>query len=148
MATQRAPPPQFLLAEVLGFVPQLLLDDIINTANSQLQDGIMGLESFLDEWASQDVERRDGEWIEQGLVSFQTLLEYHTDKAFDKFEGWALRNIFAVRDELPLVMVHHENLDLRTQGGEEDELEREMNELLRKMENVRVYFYEEGHASN
>ena len=39
--------PFLLLHEALGFLPQLLLDDIINVANNTVTDGVNGLEEFL-----------------------------------------------------------------------------------------------------
>ena len=38
---------------LLGFSPQLLLDDIINTANNAVQDGVDGMEEFLQKWADE-----------------------------------------------------------------------------------------------
>ena len=109
--------PPLLIAEALGFSPQLLLDDIINIANNAVQDGVNGMEQFLQKWADAREERLGGEWdstqeVEQGLVAFQTLLEYHTDIAFDFFEAWSLRNIFAIPPNLPVVLPHQQNLDL------------------------------------
>jgi hypothetical protein len=50
------------------------------------------MEEFLhwQRWADTRAEREGGDWdstheVEQGLVAFQTLLEYHTDIAFDFF---------------------------------------------------------------
>ncbi|KAH9166572.1 hypothetical protein EDB89DRAFT_2232842 [Lactarius sanguifluus] len=73
------------------------------------------MEDFLNRWAETRLER-EPDWdadkeLEQGLVSFQTLLEFHTDIAFDFFEAWSLRNIFAVPADLPLVAPHHAGLD-------------------------------------
>ncbi|KAJ6596767.1 hypothetical protein B0H10DRAFT_2441763 [Mycena sp. CBHHK59/15] len=99
-APQQLVPPQ-LLTEALGFSPQLLLDDIINQ-RAQLDDD-------------------DGtQEVEQGLVAFQTLLEFHTDVAFDFFEAWSLRNIFATPEC-------------------EQELMDEVEELRNQIENLIVY---------
>jgi hypothetical protein len=96
------------------------------------------MEEFLQRWADTRAEREGGDWdstheVEQGLVAFQTLLEYHTDVAFDFFEAWSLRNIFAVPPDLPLVLPHHEKLDLgQTPEGEQeliDEIEYLRNEI-------------------
>ena len=47
---------------------------------------------------------------EVGLVAFQTLLEHHTDIAFDFFEAWCLRNlnIFMIPSDLPFVLHQEE----------------------------------------
>src|SRR5258708_18785517 len=81
-----------LLCEALGFSPQLLLDDIINIVNTAVQDGVNGMKEFLQKWADERVAQGDKNdpqtranieetthEVEQGLVAFQTLLEYHTD---------------------------------------------------------------------
>ncbi len=75
--------------------------------------------------------------VEQGLVSFQTLLEHHTDLAFDFFEAWSLRNIFAVPPDLPLVLPHQEGLDLTLRPEREQELMDENAELRRRLSEVR-----------
>lgn len=142
-APERVVPP-LLLPEVLGFVPQLLLDDIINIANNAVSDGVDGMEEFLQQWADGRVERpgedrdRSKNEVEQGLVAFQTLLEFHTDGAFDIFEAWALRNIFAIPPDLPIVVPHQEGLDLTQTPEREQELMDEVEELRRKILNVRV----------
>lgn len=138
-----------LLPEALGFSPQLLLDDIINVANNAVQDGVNGMEEFLQNWTdkrsaiSPSVEVESIQEVEQGLVAFQTLLEYHTDIAFDFFEAWSLRNIFAVPPDVGVVLPHHEGLDLsidRAQAEQrEKELADEIEELRNKIDNVCFY---------
>ncbi|KAF8061809.1 Mis12-domain-containing protein [Lyophyllum atratum] len=137
---QLAPP--LLLPEILGFSPQLLLDDIINIANNAVQDGVNGMEEFLEKWADARAEREGGDWdstqeVEQGLVAFQTLLEYHTDIAFDFFEAWSLRNIFAIPPGLPIVLPHQQGLDLSTTPEREQELMEELEELRKQLDNQR-----------
>ncbi|KAK7063816.1 Mis12-domain-containing protein [Favolaschia claudopus] len=140
MGTSDAPqaliPPQ-LLTEALGFSPQLLLDDIINVANHAVQDGVNGTEDFLQQRAAQHNDTENNQEIEQGLVAFQTLLEFHTDVAFDFFEAWSLRNIFAVPADLPLVLPHHEHLDLTHTPEMEQELMDEVEQLRNALENQR-----------
>ncbi|KAG5650634.1 hypothetical protein H0H81_011531 [Sphagnurus paluster] len=131
-----------LLPEILGFSPQLLLDDIINIANNAVQDGVNGMEEFLEKWVEERAERQGGDWdstqeVEQGLVAFQTLLEYHTDIAFDFFEAWSLRNIFAIPPDLPIVMPHQQNLDLTLKPEREQELMDELDDLRKKVDNQR-----------
>jgi kinetochore protein Mis12/MTW1 len=139
--------PPLLLPEILGFSPQLLLDDIINIANNAVQDGVNGMEEFLQKWADERAAREGGDWdstqeVEQGLVAFQTLLEYHTDIAFDFFEAWSLRNIFAIpsgvlEGRLPVVVPHQEGLDLTCTPEREQGLIDECHELRQKIDNVR-----------
>jgi kinetochore protein Mis12/MTW1 len=136
-----------LLPEALGFSPQLLLDDIINIANNAVQDGVNGMEEFLQNWTDKRIaalpstEMESIQEVEQGLVAFQTLLEYHTDIAFDFFEAWSLRNIFAVPPDLDVVLPLQEGLDLSANREWAEEREKELVdeiEVLReKIENVR-----------
>ena len=133
-----------LLPEILGFVPQLLLDDIINIANNAVQDGVNGMEEFLEKWVDARAAREGGDWdgtqeVEQGLVAFQTLLEYHTDIAFDFFEAWSLRNIFAIPPDLPIVMPHQQNLDLTMTPEKGKEVTDELEDLRAKLNNVRLF---------
>ncbi|PPR05759.1 hypothetical protein CVT24_006825 [Panaeolus cyanescens] len=153
---QTAPP--LLLCEALGFSPQLLLDDIINIANNAVQDGINGMEQFLNNWADARVARAEESTttsaedkaealeattyeVEQGLVAFQTLLEHHTDIAFDFFEAWCLRNIFMIPKGLPVVLPHQEGLDLSMKPEEarakEAELRDEVDRLREQLDGQR-----------
>jgi kinetochore protein Mis12/MTW1 len=134
-----------LLCETLGFSPQLLLDDIINIANNAVQDGVNGMEEFLQKWADErgsrdtsspiSVEATTHE-VEQGLVAFQTLLEYHTDIAFDFFEAWCLRNIFVIPPELSVVLPHQESLDLTVKPDQAQPLLEEVEELRKRLDGV------------
>ncbi|KAJ3530618.1 hypothetical protein NM688_g7684 [Phlebia brevispora] len=131
--------PSVLLPELLGFVPQFLLDDIIDTANDAVRQAVEAMEVFLRRWASEREKKVEGDWdstqeIEQGLVAFQTLLNSHVDIAFDFFEAWSLRNIFAIPPDLPLVAPHHAGLDLEYTANEETELVNEIKELRRKIQ--------------
>ena len=140
-----APPatvPAVLLPELLGFIPQFLLDDIINTANDEARQSIDAMEQFLQRWAEARAEKTP-DWdptqeIEQGLVAFQTLLEHHLDVAFDFFEAWSMRNIFAVPADLPIVTPHQAGLDLECPPEREAELLAEIDELRRKVHAVRL----------
>lgn len=142
MNAQQPTVPSALLPEILEFSPQLLLDDIINYANEAITNTVDALEGFLFRWASEREQRVKEDWdstqeVEQGLVAFQTLLESHTDIAFDFFETWSLRNIFAIPADLPVVVPHQENLDLDCPPERETELMTEIDELRRKLDAVR-----------
>lgn len=139
-----APPqsvPSVLIPELIGFTPQFLLDDIINTANDSVKKTVEAMETFLRRWAESRTEAVDGEWdstqeVEQGLVSFQTLLESHVDIAFDFFEAWSLRNIFAIPVDLPIVAPHLAGLNLEQPPEKEAELLSEIDDLRRKIQAV------------
>ncbi|KAG6332243.1 hypothetical protein ID866_6844 [Astraeus odoratus] len=139
MSAQGPTVPPVLLPEILEFSPQLLLDDIINFANEAITNAVDGLEEFLFRWATHREQRVQEDWdstqeVEQGLVAFQTLLEYHTDIAFDFFETWSLRNIFAIPANLPIVVPHQEGLDLDTTVELETDLMAEIQELRKKID--------------
>ena len=146
MATEQPPPstvPSLLLPELLGFVPQFLLDDIIDTANDAVRQAVEAMEVFLRRWASERENRVDQDWdstqeVEQGLVAFQTLLNTHVDIAFDFFESWSLRNIFAIRPDLLIVAPHQAGLNLEHTAGEETALVNEIKDLRRKIQAVRM----------
>jgi kinetochore protein Mis12/MTW1 len=133
--------PTVLVPEILSFSPHFLLDDTINIANDGIARAVDAMEDFLNRWAETRLQH-EPDWdadkeLEQGLVSFQTLLEFHADIAFDFFEAWSLRNIFAVTPDLPLVAPHHAGLDLDQPPEKEAELLAEVDELRRQLENVR-----------
>ena len=133
--------PTVLVPEILSFSPHFLLDDIINIANDGVARAVDAMEDFLNRWAETRLQH-EPDWdadkeLEQGLVSFQTLLEFHTDIAFDFFEAWSLRNIFAVTADLPLVAPHHAGLNFDQPPEKETELLAEIDELRRQIENVR-----------
>ncbi|THH26628.1 hypothetical protein EUX98_g7564 [Antrodiella citrinella] len=131
-------PAPVLVPEFLGFVPQFLLDDIVNTANDEVRQAVDAMEGFLRRWVvtrSQKV----GDWdsnqdVEQGLVAFQTLLYHHLDIAFDFLEAWSMRNIFSLgRNDLPIVAPHHRRLVLDHPPEDESNLLAEIEELRRKI---------------
>lgn len=138
-----APPtntvPPVLLPEILGFVPQFLLDDIVDTANDAVRQAVDAMEVFLRRWAAEREDKIDKDWdstqeVEQGLVAFQTLLNSHVDISFDFFEAWSLRNIFAIPPELPVVVPHQAGLNLEHTAEEETELVNEIRDLRRKIQ--------------
>ena len=99
---------------------QSLIDDIINSVNNLVYQGISSLENGLtatpparlgfkpskaapnsgeDGDASVDYPGAKQE-IEEGLHQLETLLESTVDKNFDKFEIYVLRNILSVPEDL------------------------------------------------
>ena len=134
--------PPVLITELLGFVPQFLLDDIVDTANDEVRQAVDAMEGFLRRWVIARSEKV-GDWdsnqdVEQGLVAFQTLLYNHVDIAFDFFEVWSMRNIFALRSDLPVIAPHQQGLILDHNPEEESALLAEIEELRRKINAVRA----------
>ncbi|KAG8826703.1 hypothetical protein FRC17_008142 [Serendipita sp. 399] len=134
-----------LVTELLGYHPQLLLDELMCSMNDTIYDGTARVEEFLNNWidereeAGEDVEPLRKE-LEHGMLALQTLLESSGDLAFDLFEAWSLRNIFTVSPDLPIVAPHHRGLDLEVPAGRERELNIEVETLRRKVENMRLEY--------
>lgn len=109
-----------LLTEHLGFPPLTLIDHVINAVNEILSKCTDALEEYL-------VKRRQArlagaennstfegaestrntaskdfplEEIILGTAQIESLLQVHIDKNFDKFELYALRNIFTIPKDL------------------------------------------------
>ncbi|KAH9932348.1 Mis12 protein-domain-containing protein [Fomitopsis serialis] len=137
-----APPPptvpSVLLPELIGFVPQFLLDDVINSANEATQQAVDAMEAFLERRDAVRTDTTDAwksaEELEKGLNAFQTLLESHVDIAFDFFEAWSLRNIFAIPADLPIVAPHQKGLNLDEPEEKETELLQEIKDLRKQLQ--------------
>ncbi|RUP00914.1 hypothetical protein BC936DRAFT_140697, partial [Jimgerdemannia flammicorona] len=69
----------------------------------------------------------------QGIHQFETLLESAVDKNFDLFELYVLRNTFAIREDVDLVLNYHEGLDFSASQEDEDELDLKLNDVRRKV---------------
>ena len=146
MSVIKAAPP-VLLPELLGVSPHLVLDTIVNISNDSVEHCVDAMEKFLVGW---DEKRRErvkeiggDDWdskqeIEQGIVSFQTLLESHMDIALDFFEVWCMRNIFTIPAGLPIVVPHQAGLTLDQPASREQELLAEIDDLRRRIQLVRI----------
>ncbi|KAK8190574.1 Mis12 protein-domain-containing protein [Phyllosticta capitalensis] len=132
-----------LLTEHFRYTPLTLIDQIINMINELLQHAVDAIESGLLSTSAENlgfaaaaaqrnvIPDTDGEGrplfpemrreIEEGVHQLETLLEAHVDRNFDKLEIYALRNVFAVPEDLvPWVrLAHYENL--RLPGGGTDQ---------------------------
>ncbi|KZV91281.1 hypothetical protein EXIGLDRAFT_770076 [Exidia glandulosa HHB12029] len=142
--------PGRLVTELLGFPPELLLDDMINVMHDTIDQALNAVFALLIAWVEhkeqQNGGRREDELrleIDQGIIAFQTLLEAHVDIAADNFEVWALRNIFVLdkddneRVQRHVVTPHHAGLDLDTPPGTESMQWAELDVLRRKIQNQR-----------
>ncbi|OJJ45753.1 hypothetical protein ASPZODRAFT_68712 [Penicilliopsis zonata CBS 506.65] len=122
-----------LLTEHFSYTP--LVNDIINSINNLIYQGISSLESglittpperlgFAHATNGSTIPDTDDDGnvvypearleIENGLHQLETLLESTVDKSFDKFEIYVLRNIFTVPEDLTgwVRLAHYENLAL------------------------------------
>ncbi|KAF7845681.1 hypothetical protein BT93_L1260 [Corymbia citriodora subsp. variegata] len=111
-----------LLAEHLEYTPLSLIDDIIDSVNNIIYQGVNSLEIGLNSTAPDRLGFESGDEqidrarleIEEGLHKLETLLNSTVDKNFDKFEIYVLRNILSIPAGVtPYVRLsHYEGLKL------------------------------------
>ncbi|RMD41029.1 hypothetical protein DV735_g4097, partial [Chaetothyriales sp. CBS 134920] len=120
-AEDSSQPATALLTEHLQYTPLSLIDDIINSVNNFIYQGVGSLEAGLvstppERLGFKPVIGANGEQdfsaaqqeIEEGLHQLETLLNATVDRNFDKFEIYVLRNILAVPADLaPWVQLSH-----------------------------------------
>ncbi|RVX70897.1 hypothetical protein B0A52_06054 [Exophiala mesophila] len=118
-----------LLTEHLQYTPLSLIDDIINSVNDLVYQGVGSLETGLTSTpperlgykvtiTTNEQGREEKEFpeakqeIEEGLHKLETLLNSTIDKNFDKFEIYVLRNILSVPADLVnwVRLTHYENV--------------------------------------
>ncbi|KAG8993248.1 hypothetical protein FRB90_000741 [Tulasnella sp. 427] len=127
---------QTILPDILGFAPQLLVDDLLDIGYDAIAKATGALEAYLENNWLPGRPLEDQNEAYAGLVAFQTLLQSHLDKAFDAFELWSLKNVFALPDpqDVPIVLPHQKGLDLTITEKEETDLTREIEELRAKVD--------------
>ncbi|EXJ95076.1 hypothetical protein A1O1_00194 [Capronia coronata CBS 617.96] len=115
-----------LLTEHLQYTPLSLIDDIINSVNNFVYQGVGSLETGLLSTppeklgfeAVRDNEQDAPEYpaakqeIEEGLHKLETLLNSTVDKNFDKLEIYVLRNVLSVPADLVnwVRLSHYQNI--------------------------------------
>ncbi|KAJ1820314.1 hypothetical protein LPJ56_003461 [Coemansia sp. RSA 2599] len=120
---------QSLIVEHFGFLPISFIDEIINAANDTIYRATDALSKFVEK------EQGSSEATSQAINKAETLLEHAVDKNFDKFELYALRNLFNIPQGLEehVVMPHRKaDVDAGPAVFAEDEAE-----LDKKLESVR-----------
>ncbi|KAG0283946.1 hypothetical protein BGZ96_011688 [Linnemannia gamsii] len=131
---------QQLLTEHFGFSPLSFVDDVINSVNNMIYQASMALQEFVENemevWAIQNQNRLPKDYdakVEsaKGMHKFETLLEAAVDKNFDRFELYALKNLFGVPEDVDIVLPHYEALDFGIGVDREEALDKEL-ELLRQ----------------
>ncbi|KAF2103721.1 hypothetical protein NA57DRAFT_22339, partial [Rhizodiscina lignyota] len=145
-----------LLTEHLRYTPLTILDDIINTVNLLVNRAVDAVETglltadpetlgFAERAAAEHAGREADEYgqdfypemrpeIEEGVHKLETLLATNVDRNFDKFEIFALRNIFAVEPDLvPWVRLgHYQDLNLPSPASSDPNITPESLRLLRR----------------
>lgn len=132
-----------ILTEILGASPQILLDDYTNVSHDNVRQTTEGLEGGVRDWIEREVpegpqRRAYLAELESGVIALQTLIDSHSDFAFDLFEVWVWRNIFDVPSHVAphIVMPHHKGLDLTITEKEEQNAREELALLRRRLEAV------------
>ena len=73
------------------------------------------------------------------MHKFETLLEAAVDKNFDRFELYALKNLFGVPEEVDIVLPHYEALDFGISLEREEALDQELEILRQQVIMVRIF---------
>ena len=155
-----------LLTEHFGFQPITVIDDIINVINEimyrcteQLEQILINQKLQMEETANerQRQQRSDDiivdanssksreekqysvEDIQTGTATLESLLEHSINRNFDKFEVYALRNVFTLPEDLVsrghIRLKHHEGLHVYDNIAQKDrEITQEMLETVRQIQ--------------
>ncbi|KAJ2909611.1 hypothetical protein GGI21_001710 [Coemansia aciculifera] len=123
---------QSLIVEHFGFLPISFIDEIINAANDTIYRATDALSKFVEK------EQGSSEATSQAINAAETLLEHAVDKNFDKFELYALRNLFNVPRGLEdYVVMPHRLADMGSGPAvfaeDEAELDRELEAVRRQL---------------
>lgn len=109
-----------LTTQLVGLDARILVNEITENAREVLTAHVNGIEAWAlevsrkmkDPLVSREVKIVRAFRVsclvtdlDQGMHAFETLLESHVDKAFDKFAAWALRNAFEIPSDAPVVLV-------------------------------------------
>ncbi|KAJ1963200.1 hypothetical protein GGI12_002196 [Dipsacomyces acuminosporus] len=126
---------QSLIVEHFGFLPISFIDEIINASNDTIYRATDALSKFVEK------EQGSGEATSQAVNKAETLLEHAVDKNFDKFELYALRNLFNIPQGLEdyIVLPHQKHsstpADVQDAVLSEDEaaLDKELEQVRREL---------------
>ncbi|KAJ2048946.1 hypothetical protein GGI08_005861 [Coemansia sp. S2] len=123
---------QSLIVEHFGFLPISFIDEIINAANDTIYRATDALSKFV------ETEQGSSEATSQAVNKAETLLEHAVDKNFDKFELYALRNLFNVPRGLEdYIVMPHRRADICSSpqvfAEDEAELDQELEEVRRQL---------------
>ena len=88
-----------------GYTPISVVDDIINAINEIMYRCTEQVEQIfitqrLQERTDADTVDAEVDDIRTGTATLETYLEHHINRAFDRFEVYALRNVFALPPDL------------------------------------------------
>ncbi|KAJ2521633.1 hypothetical protein GGI11_000908 [Coemansia sp. RSA 2049] len=125
---------QSLVVEHFGFLPITFIDEIINAANDTIYRATDALSKFV------EGEQGSSEATSQAITKAETLLEHAVDKNFDKFELYALRNLFNIPHGLEdYVVMPHQRQDVLASkdalifAEDEAALDKELEEVRKQL---------------
>ncbi|KAF8985700.1 hypothetical protein BGZ46_002445 [Entomortierella lignicola] len=131
---------QQLLTEHFGFSPLSFVDDVINSVNNMIYQASMALQEYvetqMDDLAGSNLLPDDVRVKDESakcMHKFETLLESAVDKNFDRFELYALKNLFGVPEDVDIVLPHYEALDFNIGVEREQQLDEQLEVLRRKV---------------
>jgi kinetochore protein Mis12/MTW1 len=139
-----------LLSEHFGYTPLTLVDDVINSVNELVFGAVISVENALVKMKPESLgfktapgmirdvddngklmltDEEMGE-LQNGLHQLETLWTNAVDKAFDKWEIYAMRNIMVVDPKLvPWVQLAHHKVGLCVRGDQRGGLMRKGHRL-------------------
>ncbi|EDK36714.2 hypothetical protein PGUG_00812 [Meyerozyma guilliermondii ATCC 6260] len=129
-----------LVTEHLGFPATVVIDDVINAVNEIMYKCVAAMDTFLsertDKFGAGD-KKIISEEIQIGTAKLETLLESNVDKNFDKFELYALRNIFTIPQTLVeqgyVRLKHHSDVAVVSDDSEAAAADERIQNLIKKI---------------
>ncbi|KAI9144492.1 Mis12 protein-domain-containing protein [Paraphysoderma sedebokerense] len=119
-----------LIIEHFQSTPLSFIDDVINSVNDLLYQGSAELERFVEGEVG-------GLEAVQGIHMIETLLESAIDKNFDRFELFALQNVFKIPEGVKVLLPHYKELNLNFTLSEDASLDHELSRLRKRLVAVR-----------
>ncbi|PVU86869.1 hypothetical protein BB559_006368 [Furculomyces boomerangus] len=118
-----------LIVEHFGFIPATFVDEIINAANESIYRVTQALTEFV------EAEMGVGIETDQAINKAETLLEHAIDRNFDKFEIYALRNIFNIPAGLEdyIYLPHHKIEKEIIPKEEQEEIQQKIEDSVREI---------------
>ncbi|KAH8822877.1 Mis12-domain-containing protein [Flagelloscypha sp. PMI_526] len=136
---------RLLLAEILGFSPALMLDDIVDITTNTSYEAIRAMEQLIETWGNDTQSHKKPHTEAQisaesrdGIAVFESLIVNVSDTAVDSFENWCQRNVFDLSLDLPYVLPKQEGAQMDATPEKEQELLRELDELREKIHQRRL----------
>ncbi|KAJ3106860.1 hypothetical protein HDU96_008072 [Phlyctochytrium bullatum] len=118
-----------LIVEIFGFPPIEFVDEVIDIVNTLMYDAMEEFQSFVEGELDDQIE------VEKGMAALETLLENAIDKNFDKYEVYALQNIFSFPPNVDIVLPQYKDVDPNAteevDAALDEEIERMRKELIR-----------------